>query len=113
MRDAKHASAAALGTKLYRHGDLLVQSADEVPPDSRKLNHLVLAEGELTGHSHRIAERDSAALFQAPGGLYLRVTGERATLVHQEHGPIELTRGVYRVWRQREYSPREIRVVRD
>ncbi len=98
---------------LYRHGDLLVQSADAVPEQSRLLKHLVLAEGELTGHSHRIAERDAAELHQSPQGLFLRVKADCATLVHQEHGPISLSRGVYRVWRQREYSPREIRTVRD
>lgn len=98
---------------LYRHGDLLVENVDEIPADARPLSHLVLAEGELTGHSHRIAEKDAAQLFQSFTGLYLRITGEMATLIHQEHGPIELPRGQYRVWRQREYSPREIRVVRD
>lgn len=98
---------------LYRHGDLLVQSADKVPLDARPLQHLVLAEGELTGHSHRIAERGAAKLFQRGRDLFLTVTAHTVTLVHQEHGPISLTQGVYRVWRQREYFPREIRVVQD
>jgi len=98
---------------LYRHGDLLVSGVAEIPVDARRLHHLVLAEGELTGHSHRIAERDAAVLFQSQEGLFLSVTGATATLVHQEHGPIALSRGFYHVWRQREYTPREIRVVRD
>jgi hypothetical protein len=99
---------------LYRHGDLLVQTAAEIPGEARQLQHLTLAEGELTGHSHRIAEKGAAVLFEAfPRSLYLRVTADQATLVHQEHGPIVLARGLYRVWRQREYSPQEIRVVRD
>ncbi len=98
---------------LYRHGDLLVKSADSLPLDVRRLHHLVLAEGELTGHSHRIAERDSAVLYQSRECLFLSVTGDNATLVHQEHGPIALRRGTYHVWRQREYAPREIRFVRD
>jgi hypothetical protein len=98
---------------LYRHGDLLVENADTVPRGARPLHHLVLAEGELTGHSHRIAERDTAELYQTLQGMYLVVKAERATLVHQEHGPIALPTGTYRVWRQREYSPQDIRVVRD
>ncbi len=98
---------------LYRHGDLLAADADEIPGNARLLNHLVLAEGELTGHSHRIAERTAANLYQSAQDLYLRVTEDRATLIHQEHGPISLPRGLYRVWRQREYAPREIRIVRD
>lgn len=98
---------------LYRHGDLLIAGAERLPNEKRKLHHLVLAEGELTGHSHRIAEKDAAALYQTHQGLFLEVYAEKATLVHQEHGPITLDRGIFRIWRQREYSPREIRVVRD
>lgn len=98
---------------LYRHGDLLVQQASEIPEDARQLQHLVLAEGELTGHSHRIAERDAAVMYQSDEGTFLRIVGERATLIHQEHGPIVLGTGVYRVWRQREYTPQAIRIVRD
>ena len=45
--------------------------------------------------------------------MYLRVKACGATLIHQEHGPIRLPAGEYRVWRQREYSPKEIRIVRD
>lgn len=99
--------------RLYRHGDLLVASTPSLPAGGKKLHHLVLAEGELTGHSHRITEKEGATLYQAGGQLYLTVTAPTVTLVHQEHGPISLTRGTYRVWRQREYSPREIRVIRD
>lgn len=98
---------------LYRHGDLLVSDVAAIPDGARRLHHLVLAEGELTGHSHRIAERDAAILYQAADGLYLSVSERVATLIHQEHGPIELSRGLYHVWRQREYTPREVRVVRD
>ena len=98
---------------LYRHGDVLVAAASQLPAGAEKQAHLVLAEGEITGHSHRIAERDAAALYQVGRDMYLSVVGPSVTLVHQEHGPITLKMGVYRVWRQREYSPREIRVVRD
>lgn len=99
--------------ELYRHGDILVARVDAIPEGARRLHHLVLAEGELTGHSHRIAERESAVLYDSGGVMYMTVTASQATLIHQEHGPITLTEGVYRVWRQREYSPREIRFVRD
>ena len=98
---------------MYRHGDILLAKVETIPEAAKRLQHLVLAQGELTGHSHRIAERDVAALFETPDELFLRVTAQCATLVHQEHGPIELPKGSYRVWRQREYTPREIRAIRD
>ena len=98
---------------LYRHGDVLVEQVDHIPTEAVKRPHLVLAEGEMTGHSHRIGEAGSAELHQHGTLMFLRVTAPFAMLVHQEHGPIKLPRGDYRVWRQREYSPQEIRVVRD
>ena len=98
---------------LYRHGDVLVEQITEIPAEAVKRPHLVLAEGEMTGHSHRIAEPGSAELLQSGPHMYLRVTAATATLIHQEHGPVTLPKGEYRVWRQREYSPKEIRIVRD
>lgn len=100
-------------TALYRHGDVLVSSTAAIPAEAIKRPHLVLAEGEMTGHSHRIAEPGSAELYQLGTHIFLRVLAPTATLVHDEHGPIPLPHGDYRVWRQREYSPQEIRIVRD
>lgn len=98
---------------LYRHGDVLVRQVSEIPTAAKKRLHLTLAEGEITGHSHRIAEVGAATLFEKAGQRYLNVTAEHATLVHEEHGPITLSRGCYLIWQQREYSPQEIRTVRD
>ena len=98
---------------LWRHGDVFIQSCGEVPSSARLLPHCILAKGEVTGHAHRIAERDSAQLFLQDEILYLRVAEKRATVVHEEHAPIVLERGNYRVWIQREYSPEAIRRVVD
>jgi hypothetical protein len=101
-----------MGT-LYRHGDVLVEAADALPAVREKLPHTILAHGEVTGHCHRIKETTDADLYWTEQGLFLHVRGPSATILHEEHSPITLTSGYYRVWRQREYSPREIRVVRD
>jgi hypothetical protein len=98
---------------MWRHGDVLIQRCRSVPSSARKLPHVVLAKGEITGHAHRIAERDAASLWQQDDELYLQVTASKATVVHEEHGPIELNAGSYRVWIQREYTPQEIRRVID
>ena len=97
----------------YRHGDVMIESVDSLPSGLQKAKHTTLALGEITGHSHRIKEKSAARLYEATNCLYLHVTAEEATVVHEEHGPIALTSGYYRVWRQREYSPEEIRVIRD
>jgi len=98
---------------MWRQGDIFIAAAPAVPKGARPQPHCVLAEGEVTGHSHRVAERGVARLYSHPTALYLDVLADRATVVHDEHGPITLPRSTYRVWRQREYSPEAIRIVRD
>lgn len=98
---------------LFRHGDVLIQKVSKLPGTAKQLKHRTLAHGELTGHSHSIKEKDGVALWQAAGELFLRIEAKQATVVHQEHAPIEIPHGIYRVWRQREYTPERIVVVRD
>ncbi|MBN1909120.1 MAG: hypothetical protein JW818_05220 [Pirellulales bacterium] len=97
----------------YRHGDVMIEKVQSLPSRKRKARHTILAHGEITGHSHRIQEQGHASLYETPSGFYLHVTKEPATVVHEEHDPIALGKGYYRIWRQREYSPEEIRVIRD
>lgn len=96
---------------MVRQGDLLIVKVNELPAKYTKQNHRVLAEGETTGHMH---ELDTGELYESNGTLFFRVNeNEKATLKHQEHGPITFTPGVYKVIRQREYEPRAWRRVAD
>jgi hypothetical protein len=97
----------------YRHGDVLIEQTPDLPKVREKLPHTILAHGEVTGHCHRIKESDQADLYATSDGLFLHVRGPLVSVVHEEHATVTLTSGYYRVWRQREYSPKEIRVVRD
>src|SRR6266498_5201054 len=99
--------------KQYRHGDVLIEEVTSLPKVREKLSHRILAHGEVTGHAHWIKESEEADLYGTSEGLFLHVRGPSVSVVHQEHANITLTSGFYRVWRQREYSPQEIRVVRD
>ncbi|MES2569802.1 MAG: hypothetical protein V4710_07060 [Verrucomicrobiota bacterium] len=101
-----------MGT-LYRHGDVLIEEVEALPQVREKLPHATLAHGEVTGHSHRIKELTGVDLYQTPASLYLHVRSASVSVIHEEHKTITLTGGYYRVWRQREYSPEEIRVIRD
>ena len=98
---------------LFRHGDVLIQKVSKLPADVRRLRHRTLAHGELTGHSHQIQESHGVALWESLSDLFLEIESPHATVVHQEHAPIEIPAGIYRVWRQREYTPERIVVVRD
>lgn len=103
---------------MWRQGDVFISGLDSIPDPVRarpELPHATLVHGEVTGHSHRIEDPGAARLFAGfqPGEIFLEVTAETTRVVHEEHGPIELKRGFYRVWRQREYSPEAIRHVYD
>lgn len=90
---------------LYRHGDVLITRIARLPIGVQPRTGVTLAQGELTGHSHRLQQADAGQLWAQGSDLFLEVKAAIATLVHEEHQAIELPQGVYRVWRQREYRP--------
>ena len=101
--------------KKYRQGDVLIVSTDNIPGNpepEKKLPHLTLAKGEVTGHAHKITEGD-AELYEHEGTLFLKVISEEALLSHEEHLPILLPRGNYEIKIQKEYEPGGWRKVSD
>jgi len=93
---------------MWRHGDVLSAAVRDVPPGAKRKSTTVLVHGELTGHSHRLENPAAAEVWEGGGSLFVRVTADSVRLVHQEHAPITLPRGSYRVWQQREYTPEAI-----
>jgi hypothetical protein len=98
---------------MWRQGDIYFVSVTSAPTGAVLLPHCVLAEGEMTGHSHRIKEPGAAELLESADERFLRVLAASATVVHPEHAPVILPEGTYRVLRQREYTPQGIRRVAD
>lgn len=94
--------------KLWRQGDVLIQLVAALPEGGVRMRELVLAYGEVTGHSHRVEAPDCAELWWVRDALYLRVLAP-TRIVHEEHRPIPVEPGVYRVWQQREYIPQSQR----
>ena len=105
--------------KHYRQGDVLIERISELPPKLKKLKRvggrLILAEGEVTGHHHAIADEHCALLAESETAqvTFLEIKEAVAALTHEEHSTITLPPGNYRVTRQREYSPEAIRRVAD
>lgn len=101
---------------LFRQGDVLLRRVMAVPTDAvlaKQENRIVLAYGEVTGHAHAIHDLEAVEVFVRPDGtMYLSVKA-CAELKHEEHGTITLPPGNYERVLQREYSPEEIRNVRD
>jgi len=95
---------------MYRQGDVLLvpvkQDFTGVEADK-----VTLALGEVTGHAHVLkAPRIVADKLQLPNFVKFAVPAE---LLHEEHDRIEIPAGTYRIKRQREYTPQEIRNVAD
>ena len=99
----------------FRQGDVFLIQIEKLPEEAREEKQperIVLAYGEVTGHSHSIASTD-AKLYNFSGQHYLVVEAS-ANLVHEEHETIALVGGVYKVVRQREFKPSgEIHYVED
>lgn len=98
---------------MWRHGDVLIAQAASIPGTATLRPGTVLAYGEITGHSHRVQDPQSAELWAQGTMLFLKIITETATVIHEEHQAITLPRGLYRVWMQREYTPQAIRTIAD
>ena len=66
---------------MWRHGDVLIAVVDALPSTAKKRAGAVLAWGEITGHSHRIAAPGTAELWELHGVLYLKVVADTATVM--------------------------------
>ena len=112
--------------EMFAQGDLLIERVADTEPSGSMLaadstGAWVLAEGELTGHRHAIYDRvamfrDDTLAREIPAGLYVghvKVDGGCAVIRHQEHAPINLSEGTYRIRRQRELEPRDAVLVAD
>ena len=102
--------------KQFQQGDVCLESV-KVPASAKRKNGLVLAEGELTGHAHRLIVPGcvTAELFEEKGDLYLKVSGGEVELVHEEHAPQVIEEGEYRIGRvlEYDYDTEEARRVQD
>lgn len=97
-----------------RQGDIYLRPVDETPEDLEDRGTPVVAEGEATGHAHRLTEgttliepSDEEDASVEDLDLYVEVPDYGAELVHDEHDAIELEGGTYEVIHQREHDPTE------
>lgn len=109
---------------MIRQGDILLIPAPDAPATHERNDaDVVLGLGEVTGHSHVLHNaqwlvapdtdvREFAATGASSAPVFV-VAGEDATLTHEEHDTLTVPPGIWRVVRQREYSPQAIRAVMD
>lgn len=103
---------------MWRHGDVLIAQVDAIPASATVTTRSILVCGEMTGHAHRLETPANATIYTDVGNttgmgvLYLLVMST-VQIIHEEHHPISLQPGTYRVWQQREYTPQAIRNIYD
>ena len=108
-------------SQLFAQGDILIERVELAPVSGQLVptahdGIVVIAEGEVTGHLHKLIGeitfyRDDALARDIPSNLYVghvRVSGPSARLEHDEHAPIDLNPGTYRVRRQRQLDPSDL-----
>ena len=110
FEDASDTGTTPERARQVRQGDVLLVPAEAVPTGAKSVRRdggrVILAYGEVTGHAHAIRST-AARLLEAQEERYL-VTSDTVTLEHEEHGPIAIAPGTYRVVIQREYVPADI-----
>ena len=95
--------------KLYRHGDLLIKQIDHIPLSAKPLSTSIIAEGEITGHNHKLygshqvygTRHDNPRIIEP---TYFQAK-EDISLKHQEHNTLKISKGNYEVVHEREYDP--------
>lgn len=98
---------------IVRQGDILLMEIKQMPSSRKQEGPCILAYGEATGHTHHVkAGAEIWVDLNNEGKRYLKVLND-ASLDHEEHGYIALTKGVYEIIRQVEYHPQAIRQVAD
>ena len=88
---------------LYQQGDVLIRLVDAIPEGLTERKDGILAEGEATGHAHRIVG-DEAKLFESSVGDVFMDVPRRIEVVHEEHKKISVPPGKYQVSIVQEYD---------
>ncbi len=97
-------------------GDVFFVRTRTVPREAKTVNRtsgrIVIAEGEATGHAHVIHE--DVELYEKDEVLFIK-TAKTVEVRHEEHLPVTLNPGIWKVGIVREYDPflEETRIVRD
>lgn len=93
-----------------RQGDVLLVPVATAPPEGLiPRTQVILAEGEVTGHAHRVTGNAILDWVDSQGERFVRALGnDAAALSHEDHDPIPaavLAPGqTYRVMQQREWD---------
>lgn len=124
----KSKATKAVEDRQFRQGDVFIERIAEIPAKAvkqKKSGTIILAHGTATGHHHTLTTTAPVKWFKEgeiastsaktsglAGEVYVSLP-KGGKVTHEEHATIQLPPGDYRVTRQREYTPTDIRNVQD
>jgi len=102
---------------VYQQGDVLLMGINELPKELKKQGNGLLAEGEATGHAHKVNPVDLSGVdvfCDDKGNVFVDARKE-FSVVHEEHKTITLPAGKYetRIVKEYDHFAEEARKVRD
>ena len=102
---------------LIQQGDVIIESVLEMVVGNIgpiKDGKIILAEGESTGHAHRISDIAGVEFIEKNGFFWLK-NPTQLTVTHEEHKPVIIPAGIWRIGKVREYDhfAEEARAVAD
>lgn len=88
----------------YRHGDVYLERIPDLTHRETVTRHTeyVIAEGEATGHAHRLLA-PTISVWNKAAQRYIHVP-EGGVLTHEEHGAYDVAPGTYAVHIQRTWD---------
>jgi hypothetical protein len=94
--------------KIYRHGDVLFEEVEKIeevynPRTTDDEKKGIVQRGESSGHAHIIEDMTGVEIFSDWRDRFLKAERE-FTIRHQEHKPLTLPAGNYRIRIAREFD---------
>ena len=98
-----------------QQGDVVIKTTTTSKKEwGKKLNHLVLQQSDVSGHSHKVAGKAVLYSTEKEAEFFLDVL-EKSKVIHEEHKSLSIPKGKYFVYgvRELDHFEEEIGRVRD
>lgn len=104
---------------IIQQGDVIIERIEAIPAETKKgtlkAGNIILAEGEVTGHAHRITQVAGVTFREGADGMFYLANPKELSVTHEEHHTVTIPPGTWRVRKVREYDhfAEEARAVAD
>lgn len=94
--------------KMLQQGDVTMEKVEGIPATAKRVSsdngRLVLRDGEVTGHAHRVIESPGVELYEDEHGTLWMVTEKPVDVTHEEHKTVTVPPGKWQIGGVREWD---------